>query len=120
MIIKYKVLDLCSDPEHLKTLPHSTTKWNELLRLGSYPEGGMPDPQSLFAESQALVFRAVDTTRTTLMQSSFHILNDAEIDGKLPTEQLEVYPTFNDPLRKQPLKSFRTWCVPQPEPSQHL
>jgi Cytochrome P450 len=95
-VIKQQVVDLSSNPEHLKTLPHSTTIWNELLRPELHPDGRVPDMGSLFEESQALLFGGADTTGTTLMHGTFHILKDGEVYQRLKAELQQVWPVLED------------------------
>ena len=94
--IKQQVVDLSSNPEHLKTLPHSTTIWNELLRPELHPDGRLPDPASLFEESQALLFGGADTTGTTLMHGTFHVLKNVEVYQKLKAELQQAWPVLED------------------------
>ena len=89
--IRAQVNDLSSNPEHLKTLPHSTTIWNELLRPDSYPDGRIPDTESLFEESQALLFGGADTTGITLMHGTFYVLKDMEVYQKLKAELRQAW-----------------------------
>ncbi|ERF70020.1 hypothetical protein EPUS_03572 [Endocarpon pusillum Z07020] len=94
--IKQQVIDLSSNPEHLKMLPHSTTIWNELLRPELHPNGRVPDPGSLFEESQALLFGGADTIGMTLMHGTFHILKDVEVYQKLKAELQQAWPVLED------------------------
>lgn len=94
--LRQQVLDLSSNPDHLKTLPHSTTIWNELLRPELHPDGRVPDAGSLFEESQALMFGGADTTGTTLMHGTFLILKDAAVYRKLKAELRQAWPVLED------------------------
>lgn len=94
--IKEQVVDLSRNPEHLKTLPHSTTIWNELLRPELHPDGRVPDPGSLFEEAQALLFGGADTTGTTLMHGTFHVLKDVVVYQKLKAELQQAWPVIED------------------------
>lgn len=98
--LRSQVQKLTTDPEHLKTLPHSTTIWNELLRPELHPDGKIPDSGSLFEESQALMFGGADTTGTTLMHGTFELLHEPEVLKKLKAELQEAWPDVaqNPPL----------------------
>lgn len=100
--LRKQVVDLTTNPEHLKTLPHNTTIWNELLRPELHPDGKVPDVQSLFEESQALMFEGADTTGTTLMHGSFEILQRPDVVKRLRTELGEAWPNvMRDPSQAE-------------------
>lgn len=115
-VLRQQVRDLSSDPEHLKTLPHSTTIWNELLRPDLHPDRRVPDAESLFEESQALLFGGADTTGTTLMHGTFHVLKDSDVYQKLKAELQESWPILEDPPNQATLETLPYLvCSTQPQ-----
>lgn len=96
--IRNQARKLTTDPEHLKTLPHTGTIWNELLRPELHADGKVPDQETLFEESQALMFGGADTTGTTLMHGTFEILHEPEVLQKLKAELKEVWPNLTENL----------------------
>ena len=100
--LRNQVIDLTTNPEHLKTLPHNTTIWNELLRPELHPDGRVPDVGSLFEESQALMFGGADTTGTTLMHGTFEILQRPDVVQRLRKELEEAWPDIRrDPSQAE-------------------
>lgn len=100
--LRKQVIDLTTNPEHLKTLPHNTTIWNELLRPELHPDGKIPPVDSLFEESQALMFGGADTTGTTLMHGTFEILQRPDVVAKLKAELEEAWPNVQrDPTQAE-------------------
>ncbi|RVX69702.1 hypothetical protein B0A52_06346 [Exophiala mesophila] len=106
-VLKKQIQDITSDPDNLKQLPHSTTIYHELLKPELYPDRSIPDPGSLYEESQALMFGGADTTGTTLMHGCFLILNNPQVYKNIKTELHQVWPTLEqvplyDTLQKLP------------------
>lgn len=96
-VLKQQIKEITSNPENLKKLPHSTTIYHELLRPELYYDGSIPDPGSLYEESQALMFGGADTTGTALMHGSFYILTRASVYEKLKAELQEAWPSLEEP-----------------------
>ncbi|KIX08873.1 uncharacterized protein Z518_03530 [Rhinocladiella mackenziei CBS 650.93] len=96
-VLKQQIKEVTSNPENLKKLPHSTTIYHELLRPELYRDHSVPDPGSLYEESQALMFGGADTTGTTLMHGSFYILTNPEVYKKLRTELQGTWPILEQP-----------------------
>lgn len=94
--LRVQVGNLCTDPDQLRKLPHSTTIWNELLRPELHPGGVLPDEGSLFEESQALLFGGSDTIGLGLMHGTFEILRHPQVYRKLKAELMEVWPDLSD------------------------
>lgn len=104
--IKEQVVDLKNNPEHLKTLPHNTTIWNELLKPEVHPDGRVPDIGSLFEESQAFLFGGADTTGTTLMHGTFCVLEDPEVYHRLKAELQQAWPDLEDAPSQSTLETL--------------
>lgn len=116
--IKQQVMELSSNPEELKKLPHSTTIWNELLRPELHPDGRVPVPGSLFEESQALLFGGSDTTGVTLMHGTFYILKDVEVYQRLKAELQKAWPVLDEAPSQATLETL-PYLVRPPSPSKY-
>jgi cytochrome P450 len=97
-LLKAQIKELARDPKSLDNLPHSTTIYHELLRPEAYRTGTAPSVESLYEESQALLFGGADTTGTTLMHGAFHILSSPKVYRKLKEELLTAWPDLNNQL----------------------
>lgn len=97
-LLKAQIKELARDPKCLDNLPHSTTIYHELLRPDAYRTGTAPSVESLYEESQALLFGGADTTGTTLMHGTFHILSSPKVYQKLKEELLTAWPDLNNQL----------------------
>ncbi|KAK3703653.1 hypothetical protein LTR37_014349 [Vermiconidia calcicola] len=95
--LKAQITALTDDPANLKKLPHSTTIYHQLLDPNNYRDKHVPDPDSLYEESQALMFGGPDTTGTTLMHGTFYILTMPEVYKKLKKELQQAWPNLEKP-----------------------
>lgn len=96
-VLKKQIAEVTSDPENLKKLPHSTTIYHQLLDRENYKDKKIPDPGSLYEESQALMFGGADTTGTTLMHGSFYILTIPDVYKALKAELQAAWPNLDQP-----------------------
>jgi Cytochrome P450 len=62
-----------------------------MLRPGAY-RSILPDAESLYEESQSLLFAGTDTIGATLMHGSFYILNLPDVYGRLKEELYAAWP----------------------------
>ncbi|EED13527.1 cytochrome P450, putative [Talaromyces stipitatus ATCC 10500] len=95
-ILKAQIKDLSKNPERLRNLPHSTTIYHELLRPEAYSSKTVPSADSLYEESQALLFGGADTTGTTLMHGSFYVLTAPTVYRRLKEELISAWPVLED------------------------
>ncbi|KAL4879870.1 cytochrome P450 [Aspergillus karnatakaensis] len=91
-LLKAQIDEIATDPSKLEKLPHATTVYHELLRPDAYRSGTVPSKESLYEESQALMFGGADTTGATLMHGSFYILSRREVYGTLKEELRAAWP----------------------------
>ena len=91
-LLKAQIASVTQDPDALRALPHNTTIYHQLLDSANYRDGRVPEPGSLYEESQALMFGGADTTGNTLMHGSFHILSDPAVYHALRQELLTAWP----------------------------
>lgn len=94
--LKQQIAEVTSDPEGLKKLPHNKTVYHQLLDTDNYRDKSVPDPESLYEESQALMFGGADTTGTTLMHGTFCILNSPEVYKQLGDELKQAWPKLDE------------------------
>lgn len=95
--LKQQIAEVTSDPEGLKKLPHNKTVYHQLLDQDNYRDKSVPDPGSLYEESQALMFGGADTTGTTLMHGTFCILKSPEAYARLKQELQQAWPRPDQP-----------------------
>ncbi|CRG84223.1 Trichodiene oxygenase [Talaromyces islandicus] len=105
-LVKGQINDLAKDPINLQNLPHSTTIYHQLLRPDAYRSGTVPNAQSVYEESQALLFAGADTTGTTLMHGSFYILTLPTVYARLKAELLSAWPVLGDIPSLSELEKF--------------
>jgi cytochrome P450 len=97
-LIKQQIVELVRDPEKLKDLPHGNTVYARLMDKEAYRTGTVPSAESLYEESQALMFGGGDTTGNTLMVATFHLLRNPEAYEKLRTELRSIWPKLDGPV----------------------
>ncbi|EUC34954.1 hypothetical protein COCCADRAFT_35526 [Bipolaris zeicola 26-R-13] len=95
-LLLQQIDDLTNDPEKLKLLPHNMTIFHRLMDPEAHRDKKVPSADSLYEETQALMFGGADTTGNTLMVGSFHLLKDSTKLQKLKTELLEHWPSLQD------------------------
>ncbi|KAF5854193.1 hypothetical protein GGP41_006990 [Bipolaris sorokiniana] len=95
-LLMQQINDLTNDPEKLKLLPHNMTVFHRLMDPEAHRDKKVPSADSLYEETQALMFGGADTTGNTLMVGSFHLLKDPTKFQKLKTELLEHWPSLQN------------------------
>lgn len=103
-LLKQQIAEITNDPTQLEKLPHSTTIYHELLRPESFRSGQVPSRESLYEEAQALMFGGADTTGTTLMHGTFHMLTSPIVYKNLKEELLQSWPNISEPPSLQDLE----------------
>lgn len=91
-LLRKQINGLTTDLRILKTLPHSTTIYHEMLRPEAYRSNVLPNAESLYEESQSLLFAGTDTIGATIMHGSFYILNLPDVYGRLKEELYAAWP----------------------------
>ncbi|KAI9834921.1 MAG: hypothetical protein M1819_002644 [Sarea resinae] len=97
-LLRSQIANHVRNPESISHLPHSTTIYHVLLDPEAYRNKSAPSPQSLYEESQALMFGGGDTSASAVMIGTFHLLKNPEILARLRRELLDVWPK----LEKEP------------------
>ncbi|KAI9739227.1 MAG: hypothetical protein M1834_007440 [Cirrosporium novae-zelandiae] len=84
------------DPASLSHLPHSTTIYHLLLNPEAYRTKTVPSTQSLYAESQAMIFAGSDTGANVMMLGLFYLMKNPKCMASLKQELREFWPNIND------------------------
>lgn len=71
------------------------TIYHRLLDANAYKDKIVPSAESLYEESQALIFGGADTVGNALTVGTFHLLKNPEQLQKLKAEIVNVWPTLD-------------------------
>jgi cytochrome P450 len=101
-LLRRQINELVDDPEKLKLLPHNMTIYHRLMDADAYRNKTVPSSESLYEESQALMFGGADTVGNTLMLGTHHLLHQTIALQKLKSELRKVWPSLseNEPSTK--------------------
>jgi cytochrome P450 len=94
-LLRSQINDLVDDPEKLKLLPHNMTIYHRLMDADAYRNKTVPSADSLYEESQALLFGGADTVGNTLMVGTHHLLHEQKVLQKLKKELSSAWPSLN-------------------------
>ncbi|KAI9865057.1 MAG: hypothetical protein M1830_006062, partial [Pleopsidium flavum] len=97
-LLKRQIASHVSNPESLAHLPHSTTIYHLLLNPEAYRNKTAPTVDSLYDESQVLMFGGGDTTANVTMIGTFYLLANPATLARLKEELREAWPR----LEKEP------------------
>jgi hypothetical protein len=112
-----QVTDVVKNPESLQGVPHRLI-YHELLNPKASKRVPLPSADSLYEETQALMFGGGDTTGNTLMLRTFYLLESPDLAERMKEELHRAWPVLDklprfDDLEKLPflVRSFVS-CVP--------
>ncbi|SMR47245.1 unnamed protein product [Zymoseptoria tritici ST99CH_3D1] len=92
-----QVKEVASNPELLKQTSHPTI-YHRLLDPEANEAAGVPSQQSLYEETQALLFGGADSVGNTVTIGLYHVLQSPKMISRLKAELLRVWPD----LQSQP------------------
>jgi cytochrome P450 len=93
-LLRRQINELVDDPEKLKLLPHNMTIYHRLMDADAYRNKTVPSSESLYEESQALMFGGADTVGNTLMLGTHHLLHQTKVLQKLKSELSKTWPSL--------------------------
>lgn len=96
-MLRRQITGLTTDPEKLKQLPHNMTIYHRLLDPESYRDKTIPSAQSVYEESQALLFAGGDTAGNTLMVGTFFLLQNPNALQRVKEELKSAWPSLEQP-----------------------
>jgi cytochrome P450 len=96
-LLSKSITEHVRDPHSLDHLTHSKTIYHVLLDSKEHkePQYTTVSLESLFQESQALIFGGGDTTANVIMDGLFHITRSSGILGKLKAELENAWPNLD-------------------------
>jgi cytochrome P450 len=104
--LKQRINAHVDDPETLKELPHSTTIFNLLINPEVHKSKKAADAESIYQESQALMFGGGDTTASVIMIGTFYLLKHPELGKRLKGELRDAWPDVNQELSLKELEAL--------------
>lgn len=96
-LLRTQIADLTAHPERIDHLPHNMTIYHQLMNKKAYPDGIVPDGESLFDEAQALMFAGADTAANVLMLSTYYLLKQPDTYRSLKEELRRAWPDLKSP-----------------------